>query len=324
MPDVNPSSKTLYSLQLLRFVASIFVVCFHVGLMQSGYKGVDVFFVISGFVMYYSSVISKRNNWVVFAINRATKIYLLYWMVLLAYYFVQPFGIDMSLLKTLLLLPGHRPILDVSWSLSYELYFYVLFAAIVYIINKRLHNWAFMSLLVISTTITILNTTALTLKSTALNFFIGQNLWEFLLGIMTAYLFERVSIPKYMAGIGAVAIGCSITIISIGYAKPVSYLVYGCLSFMVVAFFTQFEKSVPFNTTVAKLMQSAGDASYAIYLTGPVVIALMQPASTPQKIMVVVIIVAAALFINKLIESPLLRLSRHALREHLGKGNGNR
>jgi len=322
MPDVNPANKTFYTPQLLRFTASIFVVCFHVGLMRSGYKGVDIFFVISGFVNYYSCVINKRSNWLVFAINRLTKIYLLYWLVLLVYYFVQPFSIDKAFVNTWVLLPAHRPILDVSWSLSYELYFYLLFVAIVYIINKSLQQWVIISLLVVTTAITILNTTPLTLKGTPLNFFIGQNFWEFLLGIVGAYLFNRVSIAKYLAGAGGVAISISITIVSITYAKPLSYVVYGSLSFLVVVFFTQFEKTIHFKPKAAKIIQWVGDASYAIYLTGPVVIALMQPATVAQKLIAIVIIVTAALCINQLVESPLLRLSRHFLLTHIGKGKG--
>jgi len=219
----------------------------------------------------------------------------------------------MFFLKTFLLLPGHLPILDVSWSLSYELYFYVLFAAMVFIINNKLQPWAFLLLLVASTVITILNVTPLTIKGTALHFFAGQNLWEFLLGVLCAHLFARVSMAKNIAAGGAIVMVSLFITLSIKYAQPISFLVYGALSFMVVVFFTQFEKTAPFNPSAAKLMQSAGDASYAIYLTGPVVIALMQPTSTLQKTIALIIIVTAALYINQLVEHPLLHLSRRVL-----------
>ena len=70
-----PVSTTLYSLQLLRFVAAMLVLLFHLRLDPTGYKGVDVFFVISGFVMYYTACLVEKPKAYVFIINRLTKIF---------------------------------------------------------------------------------------------------------------------------------------------------------------------------------------------------------------------------------------------------------
>src|SRR5688572_27360115 len=146
-----PVSTTLYSLQLLRFIAAMLVLLFHLRLDPSGYKGVDVFFVISGFVMYYSAYLLKKPKAYVFIINRLTKIFLLYWIALIFLFFVQPFNIDKNFLKTFLLIPGHHSVIGVSWSLSYELYFYFIFALLVYLVPARFQQIIFWSLLMVST-----------------------------------------------------------------------------------------------------------------------------------------------------------------------------
>ena len=121
------NTNTLYSLQLLRFIAAVLVMLLHLEIMKSGYKGVDIFFVISGFVMYYSAFIRNPKDATTFIINRATKIYTLYWFAMLVLFIILPFKINWQTLKSLLLIPGHTALIGFSWSLSYEIYFYFLY-----------------------------------------------------------------------------------------------------------------------------------------------------------------------------------------------------
>jgi peptidoglycan/LPS O-acetylase OafA/YrhL len=53
---------TLYTLQINRFIAALLVLFSHLGLVYSGYKGVDIFFVISGYVMYHILFIEKPKS----------------------------------------------------------------------------------------------------------------------------------------------------------------------------------------------------------------------------------------------------------------------
>ena len=87
-----------YTIQSLRFIAALLVLLFHLGIIHSGYKGVDVFFVISGFIMYFKLFCSTRQRPYYFFVNRFTKIFLLYWLALIMVYILKPFALNASLL----------------------------------------------------------------------------------------------------------------------------------------------------------------------------------------------------------------------------------
>src|ERR1700733_14126476 len=109
----------LASIQALRISAALLVFLFHMALLPSGFKGVDLFFIISGFVLsytYYSRPSSFRTQRRRYFIHRLTKIYLLYWTVLILRYILKPYPLGLPLIGSILLLPGHYPVLSISWS----------------------------------------------------------------------------------------------------------------------------------------------------------------------------------------------------------------
>lgn len=114
--------QRLQSIQLLRAVAVIPVVFFHFGGFAHGRAGVDLFFVISGFVM--AGLVKGSPGQ--FAVNRFTRIYPPFLVALaLTFAFVPQPVETMRLLKSLILWPIHQEIyLYPAWSLSYELLFY--------------------------------------------------------------------------------------------------------------------------------------------------------------------------------------------------------
>lgn len=141
----------LYGIQLLRGLAATAVVVHH-ALEQSngaigrfspdwlttvGAAGVDIFFVISGFVMFYVSFGPGRSPPTAgdFLFRRATRIYPFYWLCCIAMLIISAMGFLAShrydantILTSLALLPG-RKIIGVSWTLVFEIYFYLIFAA---------------------------------------------------------------------------------------------------------------------------------------------------------------------------------------------------
>lgn len=315
---------TLYSLQLLRFIAALLVLLFHLELYQSGYKGVDIFFVISGYVMYYTSYIQKPKSAGSFLINRLTKIFLLYWMALFLLFIFTPFTINPAFLNTIFLIPGHTSILGVSWSLSYELYFYLLFGTAFYLLPKRYGTFLFVFLLISSTGIAIINTTSLSIKGSTWNFLAGQNLWEFLLGISGACIAYRLrpSLKPLMLISALLLSSILFAAINISYANPKSYLIYGTLSFLMILTFTRLENQIPFGGTPAKWMALAGDASYAIYLFGPLITKAVLPETLDTKILVIGITVIVSVMINTILEKPILRFCRDRLHGLLQPGDG--
>src|SRR4051794_32459744 len=148
----------LVHIQVLRFVAAAAVVAFHVlGVAPDGYKvpenavsyvlsyggrGVDLFFVISGFIIFYATQLNENNGAGVtpaeFLRRRVARIVPLYFLVIaavttLAITLPATFGApDWStprhILKSLAFIAftdGDMPVVYVGWSLEYEMYFYL-------------------------------------------------------------------------------------------------------------------------------------------------------------------------------------------------------
>jgi len=287
------------------------VLLFHLGIIHSGYKGVDIFFVISGFVMYYTLFAKTRPGPVTFIIHRLAKIFFLYWMALTILYLVVPYRIDLSFIKTLFLIPGHSSVLNVSWSLSYELYFYFLIGMIVYLIPGKYSAAIFIALFIVSSSIILLSFTPYTFKGTVFNFLLGQNLWEFLLGILAGFLFTSSKNINQIVALAIAVISCLLLlIIDMPYSAPSSYLIYGLLSFGAVCFITIYEKEVRINTRIADIFKVLGDASYAIYLFGPIITVAIKITNDLSKATIILATIGLSILFNQEVEAPFLKWVR--------------
>src|ERR1700730_8793781 len=150
-------------IQILRGLAATLVV-FHHSLEESlaisaniapewvirlGACGVDIFFVISGFIIYsvtYGRESRNPEQAPLYLLKRFIRIFPLYWICLLATlaswfsgYFYRSLHIDANILaSSVLLFPGRKLIVGVAWTLVYEMYFYYVFAITLYIRNARI------------------------------------------------------------------------------------------------------------------------------------------------------------------------------------------
>jgi exopolysaccharide production protein ExoZ len=129
------------SIQVLRAIAALSVVAFHLSPagFTVGAAGVDIFFVISGFIM---GSVGRREAPGEFLRKRAVRIIPLYWLVTLAMcggalipHVFQNFRFDAaSLARSLLFIPyidptGHAwPLVVSGWTLNDEILFYGIFA----------------------------------------------------------------------------------------------------------------------------------------------------------------------------------------------------
>lgn len=128
------------SIEVLRFLAAVLVVWEHVlgslSLPMFGAFGVDIFFVISGFVIMGS----RDSSVLIFLFKRIIRIYPLYLVCTLAVVMIkvtllgETSNIDLvSVIKSLLFIPNyqdgafHFPIFHLGWSLNFEMIFYILF-----------------------------------------------------------------------------------------------------------------------------------------------------------------------------------------------------
>ena len=156
MSQPQLAHKTLNHVQALRGIAALLVMLAHLYDAELKYSpdhflgewtiygnaGVDLFFLISGFIMVY--VTSNRDRGVKpaieFLVSRVGRIYPLYWIVslaVLAVALIRPDmvfssrDIDPILWKSFLLIPDLTPpLLLVGWTLIFEMYFYFVFSCL--------------------------------------------------------------------------------------------------------------------------------------------------------------------------------------------------
>jgi exopolysaccharide production protein ExoZ len=149
----GPTARSTYRfVQVLRAVAAIMVVLHHSTILLrerdgighnwiNGASGVDIFFVISGFVMTLSSapLLNVRHPARIFLARRIERIVPLYWLVttikvvtVLAVpaVAINALGTPWHIFSSYFMLPsaGYEPVILAGWTLNFEMAFYVLFA----------------------------------------------------------------------------------------------------------------------------------------------------------------------------------------------------
>lgn len=146
----KPVSSTLYVLQAGRGIAALAVVFHHAEIALAnkntalpdwlatvfsyGYLGVDFFFVLSGFIIYYVNHDRvERPNFVrSYALSRFLRVFIPYWPVglaMVAFYLALPqisSGVrEWNWFSTITLLPSSAgPALGPAWTLQHEILFY--------------------------------------------------------------------------------------------------------------------------------------------------------------------------------------------------------
>lgn len=172
----KPKSERLYHLDLIRFIAALYVVFYHFcfrgyakdnlsilqfapleGISKYGYLGVDLFFIISGFVILMSV---KNSDLIDFFISRVTRLYPAFWFcvivtsIIIVFFGGTIFQANLNqVLFNLTMLNGFFNVEHVDgvyWSLVVELKFYILIAVLL-LIKKIKYIKAFaLTLLAIS------------------------------------------------------------------------------------------------------------------------------------------------------------------------------
>lgn len=168
------AATRLQSVQVLRGVAALLVLIFHTSAVlvgeeykstrtfgafwEQGYAGVDMFFVISGFIMVYvtQGQAPSAASAAKFLYGRITRVYPLWWIfaILMMIYFwisyqqpappdrINPNDVLAYSIKSLLLIPQeHYPVLVTGWTLIHEILFYIIFAAGLLLPRKSLPVW---------------------------------------------------------------------------------------------------------------------------------------------------------------------------------------
>jgi peptidoglycan/LPS O-acetylase OafA/YrhL len=155
-----PAAGTVLTIQYLRAIAASLVVIHHalaaLIVTSIGLFGVDLFFVISGYVMWATTTDGQRTP-LSFWAARIVRIVPLYWVFTTLYIVVallMPSGVSYAvfdplfLVKSYLFIPAAHPTLGVvapvytlGWTLNYEMFFYLLFGVALFI-PSRLSRFA--------------------------------------------------------------------------------------------------------------------------------------------------------------------------------------
>lgn len=292
MAESSPHSRQIGGLQVLRAFAALAVVVHHAmeesgavaryypdWLVTAGAAGVDVFFVISGFIMLITTfdLRSRPLSAADFLIKRLTRIYPLYWTCCAATLVLMGAGLlrhvrhdPLFVLRSLLLLPSSGYLIGVAWTLVYEMFFYVLFAMTLFK-SSRDYSVALTSLAI---TAIVLIESQLPRAGQLHEFLRNPIMLEFCLGLGLAWLVSGRKPPSHSwpAAVAGLLIclaaavfphettnGLAGTDRVVGWGVPGVLLVWSALRL----------RNVP--GLLGGLGVRLGNASYAIYLTHPFV-----------------------------------------------------
>lgn len=273
------------------------------GLWENGFAGVDLFFVISGFIMVYvaanreTGVRSVADFW----LARAFRIFPLWWLfsaamaVIFLYVHSTPYHpvefekTDASafayVLKSTFLIPQEGlPILGVGWTLIHEMYFYVLFGLMLLLPQKYLPSLMFGWLLL------ILICYMLGLSSTNPDSLLHVATYpmtaEFILGALAGIAFLRRG-SRFAFGIMTVgSVGFLLALVFFKNSDDPSAGIWATLEWGRVIFFGLPAVALVYglatierakNISFPKWMVKLGDESFALYLCHTIVfIAVMR------------------------------------------------
>jgi exopolysaccharide production protein ExoZ len=287
--------KVLLSIQYLRAVAALAVVLFHA---QSGIvigqAGVDVFFVISGFVMW--TVTAKPVGPGEFLMHRLVRIVPLYWIatVLMAAHLQASFA---DTIRSLLFWPYRNsvgevwPVLVQGWTLNFEMFFYVAFAASLLLPRKFQLTSLTAALGVLATFGLLYGDRPATLWTWANPLHL-----EFLAGAWISEAWLRGGVLSRRAGVAMLLVSLAGFAISAFGTTPESgrFIIWGLPAVLLVAAAVSIESSRGWPEIA--LLRLLGDASYSIYLFYPFVLVTAQKlvAGAPPLIAVAATVTVCA------------------------------
>lgn len=290
------SSNYFASIQTLRGLASLMVVIYHIfGVLGYGNLpilngGVDLFFVISGFVMVVSTQ-DKRGEFASFIWSRLIRIVPLYWITTAVMVCILQTGLYRAspgwdeVVKSLLFISYFdaetslvQPVLGVGWTLNLEFIFYALFAATMYL--RVVHQVVVLGFVFCcAVAIRIISDPT---ENSVLFFYTTPMLLEFVIGMMIGASDGYLRKVNELAGIGLVVAAVVLTMF-LGLTKDIPRtLDQGVPAAMFLAGSVILERY--FRVVSVAPLRALGDFSYSLYLSHPILLLLASPLVTNWEI----------------------------------------
>ena len=341
--STSPNDRTFNGVQALRFFAALLVVVTHATGMATermlgmgpghfwynGQSGVDIFFVISGFVMALSSTSleGRADGWRTFAKRRILRVVPMYWiattlkvvMVLALPAMALHSHFDpLHITNSYLFLPSYNedgevlPVLTVGWTLQFEMFFYAMFT-LALLFKRPPLVFCGLVFLVLSTVGSLVAHPA---GVGAIWSYTSPIILEFIYGMIIARFLCKPRMPVWLGALIAVA-GFAVLM---GVHTLVAWRPYmwGIPAAMVVLGVVQMERAI--GAHLPKWLLEQGNASYVLYLFHPflvpaVGVILIKAHIISLPLAVVACLVASplmALVIHRVIENPLNRWLKNA------------
>jgi peptidoglycan/LPS O-acetylase OafA/YrhL len=330
------------NIQALRGIAALMVVCVHLGgLLHSlnlpafGDGGVELFFVISGFVMVHTTR-KRPPSSSQFIRNRIARIVPIYWVMTLAVFATALFAHSLvkatttdslDLIKSLFFIPFYkssgliRPVLFVGWTLNYEMFFYLLFAfglmARSYILGI---NCVFGALLLL-----VLAGILFHSDNVFFVFYTDLKMLDFALGMVIGLFISRApeTAGLRMKCLALSSLICFPVLLAAPLVWPhVTHFITAGLPAAVLVTGALLLERWSWSLK-APLVLAVGDASYALYLSHPWVTQIFEKlgarfhatglVSIGLIFLTFCTVIVLAYAIHKTIEAPLSRFARKCL-----------
>ena len=269
----------------------------------NGAAGVDLFFVISGFIMVWVAGETEQSlrGGAQFLFARLTRIYPLWWLfaAAMAAYFFITYGVPWDaerlakegmtgtshLINSALLFPqnGH-PVLGVGWTLVHEMYFYAGFAVLILLVPARFRLLGILvwgGAVIAGSLLGLSDKTAKTFVE--LTFY--PMTFEFVMGALVAYA-VKAGYRGFAWATAAMGLACLVAVFitfdfktggmllaPLGLTDPSQFtlgwgrtLCFGIPAALLLHGLVCLELEHGFGRRIPKLFVSIGDWSYALYL----------------------------------------------------------
>ncbi|MEZ5470612.1 MAG: acyltransferase [Marinicella sp.] len=325
----------LANIQALRGLAAFAVFVFHslpyfeaMGLnfelfetfFSYGYIGVDIFFIISGLVMAKSTagLASNIANASIFLIKRLTRIFMGYWPILLLAIALIYIDSANSMSKYdfwgsffLLNIPPQELVISASWTLSYELYFYLFITAL--LLSPYLNKMFIMIFFALA----VLFVNFYTGNQKQI-FFFSSFILEFLAGYALFYVFSKIMAIKWLLVFVILGLISAYLMVFPFYRNEGLERIasVGVFSLVIVYLVLLFE--CKYNKIMPAFIQKMGDASYTLYLCHLVLLGLFNSSGLMKLsssnvfsllgyVLLVVSIVFISIVLYFVVEKPLYK-----------------
>ncbi|MGK4282331.1 acyltransferase family protein [Citrobacter freundii] len=349
----------VHSIQYMRGLASIFVVFYHAKwylneiysqrdlgflLFNYGAFGVDLFFIISGFIICLSTEKLEKHATFNFFIRRFFRIYPLLMICVTIYFLTIRSGSSYSLyLKSLI--PMHSDysagspfygfnLLDTAWTITYEIAFYAVFGLAIYF-NKKYRVYTsliFIIVIFISASYYFngyISTDAYikqgnVKQNNALALFYSPMFLDFTYGIIIYVIYKNIYFKSVLFNR---LTPCIVLLLFSLIASQISLfyghgpLKWGLVSALIILALVMYEK----NNGIKKYksLEYLGDISYSLYIVHLIIlecaykydnIVFKNTTGFSRLFIVLSIILIISVIVHELIEKPFISLGRRFIK----------